>query len=186
MQQIFLIGDSIRLGYRAQVAEELKDRAQVFSADDNARFTAYTLRYLHEWATLCAHPENIAVVHWNNGLWDACHFDGDEEPITPLDEYLHNIIRIRKKLGVLFPNARVIFATSTKVAPGHPRISNAELDVMNEKAVALLSKQGVLIDDLNAIIDQHPEYICPDQTHMTKEGFTALGKAVAREIVRAL
>lgn len=186
MKQVFLIGDSIRLGYRPYVADELRDVAQVFSSDDNARFTSYTLRYLGEWARLCAHPETIDVVHFNNGLWDACHLDGDAEMLTPLENYVHNLERVYNKIRVLFPAARLIFALSTCVREGHPRISNQELDEMNARARALFKDKGVRINDLNAIVKAHPDYLLPDKTHMTAAGYEALGAHVAREIRNVL
>jgi len=43
MKKVMLIGDSIRLGYQAKVAELLKDTALVGGPADNCRFSAYTL-----------------------------------------------------------------------------------------------------------------------------------------------
>ena len=182
MKQIFLVGDSIRLGYRSYVADALKEEAQIFSSDDNARFTAYTLRYLNEWARLCLHPENVSVVHWNNGLWDACHFLNDPLPITPLPVYLDNLECITGRIRLLFPNAKIIFASSTAVAENHPRICNQEVERMNAAACERLTPLGVVFNDLHAIVRAHPEYICPDLTHLTQEGYAALGSAVANKI----
>jgi hypothetical protein len=179
MKELFLIGDSIRLGYRKKVAELLEGKAIVRSSDDNARFTTYTLRYLHEWANLCPSKENVSLVHWNNGLWDACHWNGDEEALVPLPVYLHNIVRIRRMIGLLFPKAEIVFATTTLVAEDHPRIRNGEIEAMNEGAMDALRPLGVSFDDLHAVVAAHPESICPDKTHMTEQGFDLLGKQVA-------
>ena len=78
MKRIFLIGDSIRIGYDQYVRELMVDTAQLYWPDDNARFVGYTLRYLHEWAGHDCDPKSIDVVHWNNGLWDALHVLGED------------------------------------------------------------------------------------------------------------
>ena len=71
MKRVFLIGDSIRIGYDAYVRELLEGRAQVYWSGDNARFVQYTLRYISEWAVQDCDPERIDIAYWNNGLWDA-------------------------------------------------------------------------------------------------------------------
>lgn len=48
MKRIFLIGDSIRIGYDQYVRELMADAAQLYWSDDNARFVGYTLRYLSD------------------------------------------------------------------------------------------------------------------------------------------
>lgn len=182
MPTVFLVGDSIRLGYQEHVARELASEAIVVSSDDNARFTTYTFRYLHEWARLCPDPGTVSVVHWNNGLWDACHWNDDELALVPLDVYRINLSRIRRALSTLFPNAKILFATTTKVGVDHPRVRNTEIDSMNEVAREVLEPLDVGINDLHGLVAAHPEYICSDQTHMTVEGYCALGKAVADSI----
>ena len=96
MKTVFLIGDSIRFGappsspgYGIYVKEKLAGKAEVMYPDENCRFAQYTLRYLHEWAK-DIDRENVAVVHWNNGLWDALRLFGDE-PFTPVEFYVDTL-----------------------------------------------------------------------------------------------
>lgn len=184
MRKAFLLGDSIRLGYRRPAALFLDDTCHVFSPDDNGRFTQYTLRYLHEWAESCGCREQVDAVHWNNGLWDACLWDG--EPLTPLDQYSRNLVRLTRHIGELFPKAKIIFALTTPVSPGHPHIENRDIQKMNQAAREVLPPLGVEINDLHDIVAARPDFICPDQTHMTQDGYMALGRAVADVIRRAL
>ena len=124
MKKIFLIGDSIRYGayactpkspgYGVFVKEKLQNKAIVYAPNENCRFTQYTLRYLHEWANDVPNKEEIDLVHWNNGLWDVLRLFGDE-PFTEINYYGETLKRIYRRIRLLFPNAKIIFALSTSV-----------------------------------------------------------------------
>ena len=72
MKKVFLIGDSIRMGYDKYVAEQLAGEAEVAYSADNAQFTEYTLRHLGDWKEQLK-LDSVDVVHWNVGLWDTLH-----------------------------------------------------------------------------------------------------------------
>lgn len=184
MRKVFLLGDSIRLGYRKYAALALDDVAHVYSSDDNGRFVQYTLRYVHEWAANCGCREQVDVVHWNNGLWDACLWDGGM--LTPLAQYREGLARLARHIHALFPRARIIFALTTPVGPENDHIRNEDILRMNRAAREVLTPMGIRINDLHAVVEAHPEYICADHTHMTPEGFRALGQAVADAVRKAL
>lgn len=105
MKNIFLIGDSILYGapnsdgYGMHVKEKLNGKANVYAPEENCRFTQYTLRYLHEWASK-VDKEKIDVIHWNNGLWDVLRLFGDE-PLTDIETYGTMIKRIYKRINFL-------------------------------------------------------------------------------------
>jgi len=113
MKNLLLIGDSIRAGYDKAVAKTLAGKANVYFPAENCRFASYVLRYLHEYKAL-ANGEKIDVLHWNAGLWDCLRLF-EEEPHTPVDIYAYYIDRICVRIQKLFPEAKVIFATSTSV-----------------------------------------------------------------------
>lgn len=48
MQNILLLGDSIRQNYQSYVKEQLRE-ANVFYPNDNGRSTQFTLLYFHRW-----------------------------------------------------------------------------------------------------------------------------------------
>lgn len=50
MKHVFLIGDSIRMGYASAVGKLLEDVAAVESPEENCRFTTNTLCFLNTWA----------------------------------------------------------------------------------------------------------------------------------------
>ena len=187
MKRIFLIGDSIRVGYDSHVRALLEDRAQLYWPNDNARFAHYTLRYAQDWACQDCDPERIDVVHWNNGLWDVLHLMDDETPQTPPDEYRRCLTRIARRLKRIFPNARIVFALTTSVveermAPHFHRY-NAEIEAYNAAAREVMAQEGIAVDDLYAVSVAMPlDWHSPDGTHFTEEGYRALAEAVAKAL----
>ena len=113
MKNVLLIGDSIRIGYDKAVKKSLEPFATVSFPTENCRFAAYVLRYLHGYKQLVK-DGNIDVLHWNAGLWDCLRLF-EEEPQTPVEVYTYYIDRICVRIKKLFPEAKVIFATSTSV-----------------------------------------------------------------------
>ena len=89
MKKIVLLGDSIRMGYDKYVKEALADVAEVYYPEENCRFAEYTLRYAHEWAGSIPR-DDVDVVHWNNGLWDA--IDYGDGWFSDRDEYVKNML----------------------------------------------------------------------------------------------
>lgn len=59
-------------------------------------------------------PKSVDVVHFNNGLWDLGQRDG-RDCLTPVDVYASTLRRIVDELRHFFPNARIIFATTTPI-----------------------------------------------------------------------
>ena len=53
---IFLVGDSIRMGYCGYTKEYLKDVADVAYPDDNCRYTQYTYVGLSQWKNIFPDP----------------------------------------------------------------------------------------------------------------------------------
>ena len=184
MKRIFLIGDSIRLGYDGYVRELMLDEAQLYWSRENAQYTTHTLRFVHDWAKCDCDPAKIDLVHWNNGLWDSLQVLPDPLPVVPLDEYRRNLGRIVNRLRLIFPNARLAFATTTSVitermAPGFRR-ENATIEAYNDIAREVMQREGVAVDDLYPVARDMPEdWHALDGTHFTEEGYRALAQAVA-------
>jgi len=173
MKHILLIGDSIRIGYDKAVQKSLQGIANVYFPDDNCRFAAYVFRYLHEYKRLAGN-ETIDIVHWNAGLWDCLHLF-EEEPQTPIDVYAYYIDRICARIQKLFPNAAVIFATSTSVQTEKMlsifKRYNDEIEKYNAAAVAVVKKYGFAVNDLYAVSAALPEEAHSDAVHY----YTPLG-----------
>ncbi len=178
MKKIILIGDSIRQGYDKYVKEALAGTAEVYYTPDNARFAQYTLRYLHEWRDQEKWPEDVDLIHWNTGLWDALELFSDG-PMGELDFYSHMIPRIHKRLKLLFTKAKQIFATSTAVEERMfetPEIfgrHNSVIEDFNRAALAALAGTDVIVNDLYALTRNCPTVWHSDAVHY----YTDIGRA---------
>ena len=209
MRNLFLLGDSIRMGYEAAVKEKLSGKMNVFFPNENGRFAQYTLRTVGDWAARLSLPE-IHVVHWNNGLWDTLHLPlsrsvRDEEaagltakpgnsasnplfeaePLTPPDLYRYMLGRVHARLRNLFPAAEIIFATTTPIDEtkiGAFYRSNEEIRQYNRIACDLLRPLGVRINELGEFAAIHCGKLHRDWVHYNDEGNAML----ADEIVHFL
>lgn len=185
-KKILLIGDSIRMGYDKYVKEALSSVADVYYPDENCRFAEYTLRYAHEWKEKLGCPNDLDVVHWNVGLWDVLELFGDE-PLTTIDYYAYNVARIDKRLRMLFPNAKMIFATSTPIIEARYsdafRRHNENIEKYNAAAIEALRGTDTVINDLYATMCRVDESYHSDATHFyTPAGTELIGGKVLAEI----
>ena len=184
MKKIVLIGDSIRLGYEKYVKEAFEGVAEVYSPAENCRFAEYTLRFAHEWKSKGQWPDDVDVVHWNAGLWDVIRILGDE-PLTPLCAYENFICRIDKRLRTIFPNAKIVFATSTAIYEagytGTFKRLNKDIEQYNQAALSVLAKTDTRIDDLYEITKDIDDSCRSDMTHFnTENGAKTVGGAVVK------
>ena len=167
MKNLLLIGDSIRMGYDKSVKKTLEGKANVIFPEENCRFGAYVLRYFREYLKDIK-GEDIDVIHWNAGLWDCLRLF-EEDPHTPIDVYAYYIERICIRIKKICPNARVIFATSTKVLSEKMskdfKRYNEEIEKYNEAAVKIVKKHGFKVNDLYALSQTLPEEAHSDAVH---------------------
>lgn len=184
MPKVLLLGDSIRMSYQGAVAEALVDEAEVVGPQVNCQFTAFTLEHLDEWLEASGPPE---IIHWNNGLHDAGHNPARTPEQVPLETYLANLEKILDRLEAT--GARVIFATSTPCAADHPVREDTwwfrddEIDLYNRKAIEVMRRRGVPINDLWAdVMADRGGYLSDDLLHLSDEGVRVCAEAVVRVI----
>jgi len=190
MKKVILYGDSIRIGYEEYIRRSLEGIAEVYSPTDNCRFAQYLLRYAHHWKERGEWPDDVDAVHWNAGLWDVLELFGDG-PLSSLEHYSDTIRKIDRRLRMLYPHAKMIFATSTAVVeeeynPQKCR-RNAVIERFNRAAIDALKDTDTVINDLYAITKDCPRALHSDMTHYETEGGVALVGAqvlstIAREI----
>ena len=190
MKKIVLIGDSIRMGYDKYVKDALKNSASVYYPDENCKFAEYVLRFAHEWKEKSQCGDDVDLVHWNAGLWDALELFEDE-PLTSLDYYKEAIARIDKRLRMIYPKAKFVFATSTKVlehlANKDFRRHNATIEKYNEAALEALAGTDTIINDLYSLSQTFPESYHSDWVHYyTDEGTEVIGGRVLSVICSEL
>lgn len=190
MKNIYLIGDSIRCGsanspgYEVFVKEKLKGKANIYSPPENCRFAQYTLRGLYDWVNY-VDAIGIDIVHWNNGLWDVLRLD-DDEPLTPLNVYLSMLERVHNKLRLFFPNAEIVFATTTKIieseAPAGWERRNREIELYNNEAKMLMQKLGVKVNNLFSVSKDFDRSFYADWTHPNEKGAQLLANKVIHQL----
>lgn len=183
---IFLIGDSMRRGYCATVRTIMADRAEVFYIADNCRSTQYVIINLKKWAGMFDHPERVDLIHFNCGHWDVAHWSGHPLSLTSEGEYEKNLQMIVWLLKKYFPNARLIFATTTPMNPdrgvsrgNNPR-SDEEIERYNAILVRVTAENGIEINDLNRYMKDWGSAHFADYCHLTPASFALLGQEVAR------
>ena len=190
MKRVLLLGDSIRMGYCGMVRQLLADQAEVVFPEENGRCTQYTLLQLGTWAAQIGNPEEIDVIHWNNGHWDAAHWGGDAEPINTPEIYARMLNILLRNLRRIFPKAQILFATTTPMNPDGSNSVNSrtteQIMQYNEKAKAVMNAAGIPINDLFALAKDFPSSWYRDYCHYTVEGFQKLAEQVAETIQRYL
>lgn len=182
MKKIVLIGDSIRMGYDKYIKDSLEGTAEVYYPSENCRFAEYVLRYAHEWKKKGEWGDDVDLVHWNAGLWDVLELLGDG-PLTSLSYYGEAIARIDKRLRLIFPNAKLVFATSTAVneARSKPDFTrkNANIERYNAEALRALASTDTVINDLYALTASFPDSYHSDWVHYyTPEATEAIGRRI--------
>ena len=184
--RVLLIGDSIRMFYEKEAVRELGDKYTVFSPTENCRFSSYVLNSLRFWLEEFPQPD---VIHFNAGLWDTAILYPTDGCFIGLSEYVSNmkkILRVLKSTG-----ATVIFATTTPVSdekyklegPMPPAHRNEDIIRYNKAVLEAFGDEGVIINDLHAIIYPERERLLrDDMIHPNEDGAALLGQAVANVI----
>ena len=182
MKKVYLLGDSIRMGYEPFVRQKMTGLADIFSPSENCKFAQFTLRYLHEWAEKINCQNEIDLVHWNNGLWDVLH-QFEDECLTPPGYYADTLKRIYKRIRIVFPNAKIIFALSTPVIEEKFNLKNLyrinrDIIEYNDIASQIMKELDVPVNDLFAAAGNFTAVQYSDATHFTEEGYEILANAV--------
>jgi lysophospholipase L1-like esterase len=177
------------MGYDKYVKMALEGEADVVYPRENCRFTGYITRHLVNWRADFKLGEDVDLVHWNVGLWDALILE-DGEHRVPLEIFEYYFERICKQIRSFFPRAKVIFATSTPVQEHlftGPIRKNADIRRYNERATEIAKRYGARINDLYSLVDGCPASYYSDKTHLyTKDGTRLLTERVADVIAEEL
>ncbi|MDR2676087.1 MAG: SGNH/GDSL hydrolase family protein [Opitutaceae bacterium] len=169
-----VIGDSISIGYTAEVRALLVRKFNVFRVPDNAQNTTFTLENIDAWLE----GKKWAVIHCNWGLHDLT--SRGPKP----DGYAKNLEILIDRLRAT--GAVVVFATSTPVPPDSiGRAPGAELPY-NARAREVMRGRQVFINDLHAAaLPRLEEWQLPADVHFSAHGSAMLAQRVARAILGA-
>ncbi len=191
MKKVVLLGDSIRLGYEKYVKDSLEGVAEVYSPEDNCRFTFWLMRYLRSLVGPDGIPADADLVVWNAGLWDVARLVGDDQTLTPPDAYGIMIKRLDNYLRVIFPRAKMIFCTNTNVQEekymGNLYRKNSDIKQFNAIALEALKDTDTVINDLYSLTENIPDECRSDMTHFnTSQGVRKIGGKVLAVICKEL
>jgi hypothetical protein len=182
LPRVLLIGDSVMNGYRADVYELLRGKANVDVWVNPYNQASPGLSSLVH-SALANGP--YAVIHFNMGLhgWEKGRIpEGQYEPL--MRSYLD---AIQKDAA----GARLVWASTTPVTlKGEPRALDPEINATilehNRLAAKVVSEAGIPIDDLYSIGVAHLDLAKGDQFHWTPGGYRLMADSVARSILREI
>ncbi|MBQ8428968.1 MAG: SGNH/GDSL hydrolase family protein [Clostridia bacterium] len=192
MKTVFLLGDSIRLGYERYVKAMLEDYVKVYTPGEvNGGMAQYLQRWVHVWARERNVPTDLDLVHWNAGLWDVLRIWGDDTFTSP-DFYAETLVKIHNRLRHTFPKAKLVFALSTAVREegyigNEYKRYNSDIRLFNEIAIKTLQPLGEEFDDLYSVSETAPKACYSDPTHFnTLAGIERIGGTVVACICEKL
>jgi lysophospholipase L1-like esterase len=198
LPNVLILGDSISIGYTLQVRELLKGKANVYrpvtrdgNGAENCSGTTFGVKSIDRWLG----AQKWDVIHFNFGLHDLKHVKkpGDDL-ISPdlsdpqqatAEQYRKNLEEIVKKLKGT--GAKLIFATTTPVPEGAKGRTPDMPPKYNEVALKVMQENGILVDDLFALVEPNVEkYQLPKDVHYKPAGYKALAQQVAGMIEKEL
>lgn len=170
---VLLLGDSIRMGYQAEVRHELVEYA-VEAPAMNCQSTAFTLEH---WNDLVPAGKHYKIIHCNWGLHDIVPFNE-----ISLAQYEANLTEIFQRLKPL--SDVIVFATTTPIPPNTPSRRNADVIAYNNVAVRVARENDLLINDLYSFVLSEVPSECRRiaDVHYPPCGSVLLGEEVARAI----
>jgi acyl-CoA thioesterase-1 len=189
--RVFIIGDSISIGYTKPLQQLLAGRAVVVHNPGNAAHSANGLAKLDEWLG----DGEWDVIHFNHGLHDLKWVDENGKNVRtreggriqiPLDQYERNLDAIVERLKKT--KAALIFATTTPY-PGtlnNPLREEGMAEKYNAAALKVMKKHGVAVNDLYSFaLPRLAELQRPGNVHFTEQGSKVLAEEVARHVLEA-
>jgi len=173
LPRVLLIGDSITQAYHGQVETKLASKAYVGRLTTSKSLGDQAL--LDEVATvLKQYP--FDVVHFNNGMHGWAYTEA---------QYARAFPRLIATIKKGAPKAKLIWATTTPVREGEKlRIApkTERVKARNQIALAIVTKGRIPVNDLFALVVDHPEFSSPDGVHASPAGISAQADQVARAI----
>jgi hypothetical protein len=202
LPKVFLYGDSISIGYTEYTRCALEGQACIYRLHRNGGSSNDFIRNMEVLRKTMFKPFfqegwdfSWDLIHFNVGLHDLKYVvDGklDKEnglQVTSLSDYRDNLEKMVLYLKKTWPDAKLVFATTTPVPPGEPgRIPGDDKRYNSAALEVLQDDQDVVINDLHGFIN--PDFpnlaIKPGNVHFTSEGSRKLGKHVAEVIAGEL
>jgi acyl-CoA thioesterase-1 len=190
LPRVWIIGDSISIGYTEPLRAELAGVANVHrvqcdpcSYPLNGGSTFRGLERIEQWLG----GSNWDLIHFNWGLWDLSYMDDGELRVL-LAQYEINLERLVRTLEAT--GAKLIWATTTPIPHGRlnppKRLPGDEIKY-NQVADEIMKRHHIAIDDLFTFASKRlPDIQAPEDVHFTDEGYKVLAHEVALHIKAGL
>lgn len=177
LPNVLLLGDSITRNYFPEVKKDLAGMANVYlMASSTCVGDPRLPGQIAEFGAM-EHVQ-FAVVHFNNGMHGWEYSEAEYEKGFPT--FLRSVQRLTGS------HAKLIWATTTPVrndATGGA--TNPRIDARNAIANALVTTQGIVIDDQHALMEKHTN-LHRDAVHFDDAGATLQGDHAAEFVRNAL
>lgn len=174
LPRVLLIGDSITRGYFSSVEALMKGKAYCARIATSKAVGDPALAT--QLGTFLAEAR-FDVVHVNIGMhgWEYSE-----------DEYRRYLPELLAAIRKGAPEAKLVWASTTPVrkdkAPGP---SNERIGARNRIARQFFEKEGIAVDDLNALMADHPD-LHSDDVHFDAQGYGMLAAQVAASVEKLL
>jgi len=195
---VFLYGDSVSIGYTPQVRKSLKGKATVFRLFTNGGSSRNFISNMDRMRKAMFQPDlkggwdfKWDLIHFNVGLHDLKylangHLDKKNgKQVSSINEYKANLELICRYLKTNFPDAKLIFATTTPVPPNAKgRYEGDSLRYNQAAREVLVNYPDIVINDLYTITKPHQDEWAqePGNVHFNEQGRARQGEEVARLI----
>lgn len=198
---VLLYGDSISIGYTPAVRKGLEGQATVFRLYKNGGSSQQFIPNMDKMNETMFQPNlrdgwkfKWDLVHFNVGLHDlkylkGKHLNKNGEQVSSIGQYKENLDKICKYLKTKYPEAKLVFATTTPVPENAKGRYKGDSIKFNTAAGEILAGYPeIAINDLYAFTMPQREAWAkePGNVHYNELGSTEQGKEVARIIAENL
>lgn len=173
LPRVLLIGDSITRDYYPGVEKRLAGKAYVARLA-TSRFISDPV--LLQEIAMVLDDTRFDIIHFNNGMHGWQHTEAEYKSAFP---------KMLETIRAHAPAAKLVWATTTSLKLSQPRnasdASDERIAERNAIALACVKGQGIIVDDLNALVRGHLEYHS-DNVHFNAEGVRIEAAQVAASI----
>jgi hypothetical protein len=173
LPRVLLIGDSIARDYYPRVEKRLEGKAYVARLA-TSRFANDPV--LLQEIALVLDNTKFDVIHFNNGMHGWQHSEV---------EYCAAFPKMIEAIRSHAPDAKLICATTTPLKNSKPagptEASEDRIAERNLLAMECIKSKGIVVDDLNKAMANHPEYHS-DNVHFNSDGIEIQAAQVAASI----
>ncbi len=200
LPNVFIYGDSISIHYTEYVRASLEGKASVYRLHKNGNSSDKFIRNMETFKETMFQPNleggwdfSWDVIHFNVGLHDFKYMVGKKRDkvngtqVSPPEVYKENLEKIIAYLKTNYPNAKLIFATTTPVPDGEAGRIEGDAIRYNELALKVLEKhKDIIVNDLYTVSVPVQKEHSQGDVHYKPEGSRIQGIEVAKVIANTL